>query len=48
MLRTLFIENGKNTKKNSFKALFGKIVLKIVKIKILLMVVPLTEVSCLL
>ena len=33
MLRTLFIENGKNTKTNSFKALnIGKIILKIVKI----------------
>ena len=49
MLRTLFIENGKNTKTNSFKALnIGKIILKIVKIKIWSMVVPLTEVSCLL
>ena len=49
MLRTLFIEKGKNTKTNSFKALnIGKIVLKIVKIKIWLMVVPLIEVSYLL
>ena len=49
MLRTLFIEKGKNTKTNSFKALnIRKIVLKIVKINVWLMVVLLIEVSYLL
>ena len=49
MLRTLFIEKGKNTDTNSFKTLnIGKIVLKIVKMKVWLMVVPLIEVSYLL
>ena len=34
MLRILFIEKGKNTKTNNFKALnIGKIILKIVKLK---------------
>ena len=46
MLRILFIEKGKNTKTNNFKALSnGKIILKIVKLKVWLMIVPLMEVS---
>ena len=49
MLRILFIEKGKNTKTNNVKALSnGKIIFKIVKLKVLLMVVPLMEVSDLL
>ena len=49
MLRILFLEKGKNTKANNFKALnFGKFILKIVKLKVWLMVVPLMEVSYLL
>ena len=49
MLRILFIEKGKNTKANNFKAFnIGKTILKIVKLKVWLMVVPLTEVSYLL
>ena len=49
MLGMLFIEKGKNTKTNNFKALnIGKIILKIVKLKIWLMVVPLMEVRYLL
>ena len=41
MLRILFIENGKNTKANNFKSLKrGKRILKIVKLKVWLMVVP--------
>ena len=46
MLRTLFIGKGKNTRKNSFKALnIEKIILKNEKLKVWLMVVPLIEVS---
>ena len=46
MLRILFIGKGKNTKINNFKALSnGKIILKIVKLKVWLMIVPLMEVS---
>ena len=42
MLRILFIKKGKNTKTNNVKALSnGKIIFKIVKLKVLLMVVPL-------
>ena len=49
MLRILFIEKGKNTKTNNFKALnVGKIISKIVKLKGWLMVVPLIEASYLL
>ena len=49
MLGILFIEKDKNTKTNNFKALnIGKIILKIVKLKVWLMVVPLMEVSYLL
>ena len=49
MLRILLIEKGKNTKTNNFKALSnGKIILKIVKLNVWLMVVPLMEVSYLL
>ena len=49
MLGMLFIEKGKNTKTNNFKALnIGKIILKIVKLKVWLMVVPLMEVRYLL
>ena len=49
MLRTLFVEKGKNTKTNSFKALnIGKITVKIVKLKVWLMVVPLIDLSYLL
>ena len=49
MLRTLFIEKGKNTETSSFKTLnIGKIVLKIVKMKVWLIVVPLIEVNYLL
>ena len=49
MLRTMFIEKGKNTKTNNFNALnIGKIILEIVKLKVWLMVVPLIEVSYLL
>ena len=49
MLRTLFIEKGKSTKTNNFKLLnIGNIVLKIVKLKVWLMAVPLIEVSYLL
>ena len=49
MLRILFIEKGKNTKTNNFKALnIGKIILETVKLKVWLMVVPLMEVSYLL
>ena len=46
MLRILFIEKGKNTNTNNFKALnIGEIILKIVKLKVWLMVVPLMNVS---
>ena len=46
MLRILFIEKGKNTSTNNFKALnIGEIILKIVKLKVWLMVVPLMNVS---
>ena len=46
MLRILFIEKGKNTNANNFKALnIGEIILKIVKLKVWLMVVPLMNVS---
>ena len=46
MSRILFIENGKNPKTNNFKALnIGKMILKIVKLKNSLMVIPLMEVS---
>ena len=46
MLRILFTEKGKNTKTNNFKALnIGKIILKIMKLKVSLMVIPLIEVS---
>ena len=46
MLRILFIEKGKNTNTNNFKALnIGEIILKIVKLKVWLMVVPLMGVS---
>ena len=49
MLRTLFIEKGKRTKTNNFKLLnIGNTVLKIVKLKVWLMAVPLIEVSYLL
>ena len=49
MLRILFIEKGKNTETSSFKTLnIGKIVLKIVKMKVWLIVVPLIEVNYLL
>ena len=49
MLRILFIEKGKNTKTSNFKALdIGKIILKIVKLKVWLMFVPLMEASYLL
>ena len=49
MLRILFMEKGKNTKTNNFKALSNrKIILKIVKLKVWLMVIPLMEVSYLL
>ena len=49
MLRILFIEKGKDTKANNFKALnIRKIILKIVKLKVWLMVIPLIEVSYLL
>ena len=49
MLRTLLIEKGKNTETSSFKTLnIGKIVLKIVKMKVWLIVVPLIEVNYLL
>ena len=46
MLRILLIEKGKNTNTNNFKALnIGEIILKIVKLKVWLMVVPLMNVS---
>ena len=46
MLRILFIEKGKTTKTKNFKARnIGKIILKIVKLKIWLMVILLMEVS---
>ena len=49
MLRILFIEKRKDTKTNNFKALnIRKIILKIVKLKVWLMVIPLIEVSYLL
>ena len=49
MLRILFIEKRKNTKTNNFKATnIGKTILKIVKLKVWSMVVPLMEVSYLL
>ena len=49
MLRIRFMEKGKNTNTNNFKALnIGKTILKIVKLKLWLMVVPLMEVSYLL
>ena len=49
MLRILFIEKGKNTKINNFTAFnIRKIILKTVKLKLWLMVVPLMEVSYLL
>ena len=49
MLRIQFMEKGKNTKTNHFKALnIGKTILKILKLKLWLMVVPLMEVSYLL
>ena len=49
MLGMLFIEKGKNTKTNNFKALnIGKIILKIVKLKVWLMVVALKGVRYLL
>ena len=49
MLRILFIEKGKNTNTNNFKELSnGKIILKIGKLKVWLIVVPLMEVSYLL
>ena len=49
MLRILFIEKGKNTKTKNLKALnIGKIILKIVKLKIWLMVFQLMKVSYLL
>ena len=49
MLRILFIEKGKNTKTNNFKALnIGKIILKFVQQKVWLMFVPLMEMSYLL
>ena len=49
MLRVLFIEKGKNTKTKNFKAINnGKMILKIMKFKIWLVVVPLMEVSYLL
>ena len=49
MLKTLFIGKGKNTKINNFKALnIGKIILKTVKLKIWLLVVPLNKMSYLL
>ena len=49
MLTTLFIEKGKNTKTNSFKALnIGKIILKIEILKVWEMVAPLIEVTYLL
>ena len=44
MLRILFIEKYKNTKKNNFKALnIGKMILRIVIIKNWLMVIQLME-----
>ena len=46
MLRLLFVKKSKNTKTKNFKALNSeKIILKIVKLSIWLMVVPLIEVS---
>ena len=49
MMRTLFIEKGKNTQTNNFKALnIGKIILKFVQQKVWLMFVPLMEMSYLL
>ena len=40
MLRILFIEKDKNTKTKNFKALnIGKIIIRIVKLKIWLMVI---------
>ena len=49
MLRILFIEKGKNAKAKNFKAFnIGKIILRIAKLKVWLMVVPLMEVSYLL
>ena len=46
MLRILLIEKGKNTKTNNFKALnIEKIILKIIKLKVWLMIVPQMEVS---
>ena len=49
MFGILFIEKGKNTNTNNFKELSnGKYILKIVKLKVWLMVVPLMEVSDLL
>ena len=49
MLRILFIEKGKNAKAKNFKAFnIGKIILRITKLKVWLMVVPLIEVSYLL
>ena len=49
MLRILFMEKCENTKTNNFKALhIAKIILEIVKLNVLLMIVPLMEVSYLL
>ena len=46
MLRILFIEKGKNTNTNNFKARnIGETIFKIVKLKVWLIVVPLTDVS---
>ena len=45
MLRILFIEKDKNTKTNNSEALnIGKIILRIVKLKIWLLVISLMEV----
>ena len=49
MLRIPFIEKYKNKKTNNFKALnIGKMILRIVKLKIWLMVIQLMEVRYLL
>ena len=49
MLRILFVEKYKNTKTKNFKALnITKMILRIVKLKIWLMVIPLMEVRYLL
>ena len=49
MLRILFIKKDKNTKTKDLKALnIGKMILKIVKLKIWLMVISQIEVSYLL